>query len=117
MFDLNPVSATLAKAHALGVALPTFPPAEYPALFNAWADRVAQADMLRARGQLTDADLDECDRQLGIPASRVKPKVFVPPARVEAPGWLASFAADPMDGLARAMRAITGRGEDAGASS
>ena len=113
----NTEAVTRAKAAALGVVLPSFGAFQYPALFNAWADRVAQADILRARGHLTEADLDECDRQLGIPASRVKPAAFTPPARVEAPGWLAIFAADPLDGIARAVRAMTGTGEDAGAAS
>ena len=61
----------------LGVALPCFrlhddsgALAGWRELFRGWADRVALAAAERERGRLTPADLDECDRHLGIAGSR-----------------------------------------------
>ncbi len=65
-------AAIRAMAADLGLALPPFTAAEQPALFKAWADRVMQAGVPQERGRLTSADLDECDRQLGIVASRAR---------------------------------------------
>ncbi len=62
-----------ALAEALGLALPAFTQQQHTEPFAAWADRVAFAESLRARGRLTSAALDECDRQLGLPSSRSAP--------------------------------------------
>ena len=96
---------TRAKAKRLGIALPEWRMCEYPSLFSSWADRVAQADLLRVRGKLTDADLDECDRQIGVAASRVRKPDAV---AYRAPGFAKAFAEDPLRAIAKAVGAFQG---------
>ena len=107
MIDIaNTEAVTLAKATALGVRLPAFTKSEFPALWCAWADRVAIADLARSRGKLTDGDRAACDVLISLPA--LVPATSYPEPSRAVPGYPNLFRFDPMAGIAEAVRSFNG---------